>query len=282
MEPVDVARSPDGPELAIYDFGGDGDDLLLAHATGFHAHFWLPVVDHLRSSFRCWAFDERGHGRSATPADGRFAWEAYAADALAVVDRLGLSHPVAAGHSCGGALLLIAEADRPGTFPALWCYEPIVFPPAAPAHDGPNPLAAGARRRRATFPSFDAAYDNYAAKPPFDRLAPEALRAYVDHGFEPTDPGDDRGEVTLRCRPEDEAATYEMGRSHCGWDVLPTIGCPVVVASGETSDAVPPAIAERQVDRLPHGRVEVMTGLGHFGPGERPDQVAASIIRALA
>jgi pimeloyl-ACP methyl ester carboxylesterase len=278
MEPVDFARSSGGPDLAVYDFGGSGPDLLLAHATGFHAHFWVPVVEHLRDRFRCWAYDERGHGRSGTPADRLFAWEAYASDALAVIDAVGLSNPVAGGHSCGGALLLIAEADRPGTFPALWCYEPIVFPPAAPAHDGKNPLAAGARRRRATFPSIDAAYDNYAAKPPFNRLAPEALRAYVDHGFEPTA----GGEVTLRCRPEDEAATYEMGRTHRGWDILPTIGCPVVVASGETSDAVSPPIAALQVERLPHGRLEVMEGLSHFGPGERPDRVAASIISALS
>jgi pimeloyl-ACP methyl ester carboxylesterase len=34
-------------------------------------------------------------------------------------------------------------------------------------------------------------------------------------------------------------------------------------------------------DRLPHGRAEVMAGLGHFGPLQEPTAVAASIESAL-
>ena len=77
----------------------------------------------------------------------------FADDVLAVVDALGLDGCVAAGHSKGGASLLLAEERRPGTFAALWCFEPIVFPGGGPGPDGENPMAAGARRRRSTFPS---------------------------------------------------------------------------------------------------------------------------------
>ena len=32
-------------------------------------------------------------------------------------------------------------------------------------------------------------------------------------------------------------------------------------------------------ERIPHGQLEVMTGLGHFGPQQDPDACVASILR---
>jgi hypothetical protein len=52
-----------------------------------------------------------------------------------------------------------------------------------------SPMVIGARRRRATFASHQAAIDNYAAKPPLNGFTPDALRAYVVHGFAPDDDG---------------------------------------------------------------------------------------------
>jgi pimeloyl-ACP methyl ester carboxylesterase len=132
------------------------------------------------------------------PVDGDMAWSGVADDVLAVVDRLGLSDVRAAGHSMGGAALLMAELRRPGTTAALWLYEPIVFPTGGPAGGPageagrPRPggaLSAAARRRRPWFPSREAALANYASKPPLSRLAPAALRAYVEHGFRDVGPG---------------------------------------------------------------------------------------------
>jgi pimeloyl-ACP methyl ester carboxylesterase len=36
------------------------------------------------------------------------------------------------------------------------------------------------------------------------------------------------------------------------------------------------------VDRLPHGRLEVMPGVGHFGPMQDPDATAESMLRFAA
>jgi pimeloyl-ACP methyl ester carboxylesterase len=57
----------DGVVIQTYDWGGDGPPLLLAHATGLHAHIWLPLVQRLRSSFRCYAIDARAQGDSTAP-----------------------------------------------------------------------------------------------------------------------------------------------------------------------------------------------------------------------
>lgn len=268
----------DGTAIATYDFGGDGPDVLFLHATGFHAHTWLPVIEALRDGYRCVAADCRGHGDSGSPPDGDFAWERFAFDALAVVDGLGLDRPLGVGHSAGGATLLLAEQQRPHTFRALWCYEPVVFPPARQANSNGNGLADGARRRREVFSSYDDAYANYSSKPPFDALAPEALRAYVDHGFDAL-PG---GEVRLKCRGEDEARVYEGGSSHGAFEHLEEVTIPVFLAGGSQRGSFGMQVLGAQHDRLPRSELEIMEELGHFGPLEDPGRIAAAIRRCFS
>jgi len=262
--------SDDGARIAAYDFGGEGPPVLFAHATGFHAHAWLPVIAHLRDRFHCFAVDERGHGASPTPASGDFSWHRFGDDARGAAAALGLARPRAVGHSGGGAALLLAEEDHPGSWQELWLFEPVVFdrPP-----DPPNPIAAGALKRRRRFESRQAAIDNFASKPPFDAFAADALGAYVAHGFV----DDAEGGVTLACRPEDEAATYGGALTPDVWDGLPAVAVPVHVACGGASSHLPSDVLGRAVARLPRGELEIMDGLGHFAPFEDPHRVAASI-----
>ena len=269
--------STDGIDVAAWELGGEGAPVLLAHATGFHGKVWEPLASHL-DGLRRYSFDERGHGDSAAPEGFGFDWNGFAEDALAVVDGFGLERPYGVGHSAGGAALLLAEAARPGTFRALYVYEPVVMPfDGEPApHD--NPLSAGALRRREVFPSREEAFANFASKPPFSVLSADALRAYVDHGFADTDDG----QIRLKCRPADESQMYRMGSAHGAFAKFPEIQCPVVVACGADSDAFGPALIELQAARLPHARTEVLNCLGHFGPLQDPPAVAASILKAFA
>ncbi len=277
---VPTATNADGFGVAYYDLGGDGPPLLFAHATGFHAHVWQPVAERLADAFHCWAFDARGHGDTPAPPDGEFHWIGFARDAMAVVEAEGLVRPFGVGHSGGGAALLLAEITAPGTFRALYTYEPIAMPAAAAAQSraaSSNPLAEGARRRREVFASRQAARDNYASKLPMSTWDPAALDAYVDWGFDDLDDGT----VRLKCRGESEARTYEMSTRHGAFERLGEIGCPVVVAAGETSTALMPGITDLQAREIPNGHAEILPGLGHFGPMEDPAAVAASIRRAF-
>ena len=195
-----------------------------------------------------------------------------------------MERPFGVGHSAGGAALILAELERPGTFRALWCFEPVLpprmpgeMPPALPSNT--NPLAAGARRRREVFPSKDAAYENYASKLPFQVLDPEALRAYVDFGFDELDDGT----VRLKCRGEIEARTYEMAGGHGAVERLGELQCPVTfVCGGVTDTPFGPEFIARLAEAVPDGRTEVFDDLGHFGPLQDPDAIAASIRRAFA
>ena len=277
--PGPVVETSDGVAIATYDLGGDGPPLLLAHATGFHGRVWLPAAQTLRERFHCWALDFRGHGASGRPPAGDYHWDGFGRDLLAAVSGLGLERPFAAGHSGGGAAILLAEEARPGTFAALYCYEPVVPTDGTLARSpSAGDLAAAARRRRDVFASRAAAIANYGAKPPFRTFDPDALSAYVEWGFRDLPDGT----VQLSCRPEDEARVYEAVWGHQAYARLAAVSCPVVLASGG-ADAhfgveITAALAERISGPT---RIEVLEQLGHFGPLERPSVVGASIAATL-
>lgn len=261
--------SSGGVEIAVHDLAGAGPTLLVSHATGFHGRCYIPFAEALAERYHSIAFDYRGHGDTPHP-DSDVDWNRYGDDAEAMA--AALDPPIVAfGHSMGGACLLMAALRNPGLFRALVVYEPIVFPPSGIRPDGtPSPLSAGARRRRASFPSYAAAIENYAAKPPLGSFTPAALEAYVRHGFRQ---GDD-GEVHLKCRPEIEAATFDTGGGHHTWDHLGEIRTPVLVISGRPQELQPSMIARPVAELLANGSYLERPDLDHFGPMTHPDLVA--------
>ena len=272
------ATTPDGLTLALHDLGGHGPPALVVHATGFHGRVFAPLAHCLGDRFHVLAPDLRGHGESGVPADLDFDWVGFGTDVLTAVDALELDRPVGIGHSCGGAALLLAEQARPGTFSALYCFEPVVLSADDPTSpELSSSLAQASRQRREIFGSRREAYDNYASKLPLSVLDPRALAAYVDFGFEDLPDGT----VRLRCRGEHEALIFERSFDHPAFSRLATVRCPTLVACGSESDSFTTAALLPVAERLALGRLEVLAGLGHFGPLEQPAFVAASVIRAI-
>lgn len=278
-----VIDSLDGVKIVVHDFGGAGTPILLSHATGFHAHCWEPVAARLAATHRIFGLDHRGYGDADTVDPAEMSWRQYGDDALAAaryVSRLCDGMPVAGvGHSMGGASLLMAAHREPNLFDSLFVFEPIVFPPPDPA-SGPrpeSPLPAGARRRRSEFPSFEAALENFAAKPPLASFHPQAREAYVRHGFKPTSVG-----VELKCLPEHEARTYETGGTSGAWDDLPGVSVATWVLSGAPAPYQPSSFAFAVAERIPGATYVQYDEMGHFGPLEHPDTIAEMVERTLA
>lgn len=276
--------APDGVLLAVHELGGDGPMLLLGHATGYCSAVWGPVAGHLAGEFRCVGIDGRAHGQSGRPAPESFTRSLLATDVIAVLEALNQTAPAfGAGHSAGGTGLMLAEAERPGSFEGLWCFEPVFFPPRASSEDEDdegafNPLATAARGRRWQFADRDEARAHYAGRSPFRRFTPEALDAFVECGLVEDEAG---AGLRLACRPEDEGRFYETDDLEQGWYDLDKVGCPVTLATGDQPGAFGPAHAELLAGRLEFGQVEVLPGLSHFGPFEDPEAVARSIREAL-
>ena len=281
----DVA-STDGVTLRTFDFGDSGQPVLAAHATGFNALVWSPLVQALNDAHVV-APDFRAHGGSTIEPGAELDWDGFGDDVLATLDAYGWLNrfadepkPVGIGHSMGGAALLLAEQRRPGTFAALWVYEPIIFPPEVRIGmaDAENPLAIGARRRRSTFASREEAMATYASKPPMNSFDPAALAGYVAGAF--VDESD--GSVRLACRGEDESRVYGTASTCTAFEHLGEVTCPVIVVRGEMADFSPAAIAVPAAEALPHGELVAHNELSHFGPMENPTGLAAEITALIA
>lgn len=271
--------STDEVEIAVHDLGGEGPTLLLAHATGFCAAAYRPLAARLTARFHVVALDFRGHGDSTDPVDGAYDWTGMVDDVLAVT--AALDGPlVAFGHSMGGACVLAAERRAPGTFGRAFVFEPIVVPDSFADGESPgsNPLAASARRRRPTFASRSTALDRYASRPPLGSFRADVLWSYVDGGFEETSDG----QVTLKCRPEVEAATFEAPGKILS-SQLADVPIPVTLAIGLADPGPGPAdFGRHAIGFLSDGTLLEYPRLGHFGPFQDPDLVADDVLRFFA
>ena len=272
--------SSDHVSVAVHEFGGSGRPLLLSHATGFHGYCYLPIADELSDRFASYALDYRGHGDTARPENWTINWAQYGDDALAVARAVAPNGGlVGFGHSMGGACLLMAAHRDPSLFDLIVVFEPIVFPPRpADAEESPGPpsLSVGARKRRASFDSFDHAIANYASKPPMMNFDPDVVRLYVAHGFRPAPEG-----VRLKCDPETEAGTFDMGGHHDTWEVLPEIETRVVVLAGNVEEFGPAAIAEPVAERLANATYIQHNEWNHFAPFVDPAAMAREIAMAM-
>lgn len=283
MQSIWTVTASDGIELAVHDLGGRGPLLLLGHATGYCSATWRPVVAHLLEHFQCVGIDGRAHGGSGRPAPDAITRSLLPTDALAVLDTLAYTGPAyAAGHSAGAAGLMLAEAERPGSFGGLWCFEPVFFPPRSSSEeeddeDAFNPLASAARGRRWQFADRAEAREHYAARSPFRRFAPAALDAFLECGLVEDESGSG---FRLACRPEDEARFYELDLEQ-DWYEVEKVGAPTTFAAGDQPGSFGPRHAELLAGRVEFGQVEVLPGLSHFGPFEDPGAVARSILEAL-
>lgn len=270
--------STDGVILELHDLGGDGPNVLVAHATGFCAGAYRPFAARLAGhGFHVWALDFRAHGASSTPTRGDLSWHGMADDVLAVADAIGSGPLLGYGHSMGGACLLAAELRRPETLQRAVIFEPIILP-GSDAPPGGNQLATSARRRRMSFPTRPDALARYAGRPPLGTFRADALAAYVEHGFV----DNDDGTVTLACDPEHEAAVFEApGKPLVG--EVGGVSVPVVVGCGERDPAPGPAdFAPAVAAALPQGSLVRYPHLGHFGPFQDPDTMADDAAVAFA
>ncbi|MCE2855702.1 MAG: alpha/beta hydrolase [Ilumatobacteraceae bacterium] len=285
--------SADGTSIALHELSpatssNSSSPVLFSHATGFHAHCWQPIADVLRAELHCMAFDHRGFGDSQKVDPATLKWADYGDDALAAARATTERHAgaglIGVGHSMGGATLLMAALAEPSLFRALFIFEPIVFPPMPSTMSGDTPsnfLADGARKRRSSFDSFDAALTNFASKPPMNSFHPVARESYVRHGFA----GQPDGTVTLKCAPEHEARTYETGGAAPEWHELPGITVPTWVLCGRPEPLQPSRFAANVSEQLGNSTYVQWDEMGHFGPFTHPEELAGFIgrtVRALA
>lgn len=269
-----------GQVLALHDLGGAGREILFCHATGLHGWVWKPVADALSDTFHCWAVDLHGHGDSPMAPDDDYAWARFGEDVLRTTTAMGGSGLIGVGHSLGGAALIMAELERPGTFSQLLLFEPAIqtVPVSAtsPVRAHQERVVANTARRRPAFASRAAALENFARKPPLSELQAGALHAYVTHGLaESADGG-----ATLKCRPAVEAGIYARCYDH-DFSRLHKLTCPVTLFKGMCTEPEQHAAVGALGDKL-DAPVVALNDVGHLGPLQLPASFAATVAQRIA
>lgn len=265
--------STGGVTVRAHDMGGEGDALLICHATGLCGRAYAPLAAELARGFHVWAVDVRGHGDSDAPADGDFSWSRFAEDVVAVADAIACGPVVAFGHSMGGAVVVLAELLRPGLLTGAYLFEPGILPGRS-LPPGAHEFAEMAARRREVFPSRGDVLARFAVRDPYRTLRADALAAYAEHGFE--DQPD--GSVRLKCLPAHEALTFEGTKVSLadvgGLDLSLTVayGGRGAHPSAEAAPTIAAGFPRARLVRFDH--------LSHFGPLQDPESVAEDILAA--
>ncbi|HEY5059997.1 MAG TPA: alpha/beta hydrolase, partial [Gemmatimonadaceae bacterium] len=98
--------------LEVIDWGGIGRPVVLLAGNGQTAHSFDDFAPLLAQFYHVYGITRRGFGSSSRPATG-YRTDRRADDVLAILDSLGLKHPVVAGHSLGGEELSSIGSRRP-------------------------------------------------------------------------------------------------------------------------------------------------------------------------
>jgi 3-oxoadipate enol-lactonase len=134
-----------GGEIA-YDIQGSGPPLLLLHAFPLGMAMWEPQVRALSDVFRVVRFDARGFGGSP-PGDGLLSMERIAADAVSLLDLLGIPQAVVGGLSMGGYAAFALYRRSPERVRGLLLADTRAVPDSDEARKGRAELAEKVRQR---------------------------------------------------------------------------------------------------------------------------------------
>ncbi|MCB1705072.1 MAG: alpha/beta hydrolase [Halioglobus sp.] len=272
----------DGMSMAVMEWQGDGDPILLLHATGFHSRCWNQVVRQLPGR-HIYAADLRFHG--ASDSHGSPDWGLMTRDICQLIKKLGLNRLIGVGHSIGGHLVARAAARMPDCFRHLILIDPVIMSPeryaafkavAGTLHASDHPVS----RRKNTWQGASEMFERFKGRAPFNTWQPEVLRDYCDYALLPTDAN---AEYQLACDPINEAGIY---LNQEGNDIilqeLPNIVTPVTLlraAPGDedafdlSSSPTWPGLAAA----LPHCREIYLPQMNHFIPMQAPELVATYI-----
>ncbi|MEV5594963.1 alpha/beta hydrolase [Streptomyces sp. NPDC052496] len=244
----------DGRRLSYLDFGpAAGKPLLVLHGHFSEGRSFAPLAAELAPEWRVVAPDQRGHGESDRAPD--YSREGYVADAVALLDHLGLPSAAVLGHSMGGKNAYHLAARHPGRISALINVDdPVVI-----ADTGPSGIAFCLDWPRRT-PTREALLDGVGPAAP---LIAGQLRQEAD------------GSWRLPFVPEDVVAS-DLGVRGDHWPVWLGSDCPALLIHGRTSFLLTPELAAEMTERRPHTR-RVELDAGHFIPAEDPEGMAGAV-----
>jgi len=268
-------------DLCVFEWGvPGGQQVLLVHATGFHARCWDQVVAQLPEDWHIFALDMRGHGRSGNVEP--FAWPQFGDDLLKVCEMLGLQDAIAVGHSMGGHCVVHACGHGAKYFKHLVLVDPVILSPEAFKNSTRHQFASvddhPVARRRSNFATVTDMHDRYALRDPYATWDAKVFADYCEFGLVPSSNG---AGLELACPAKVEASIYMADFDINLYALIPTIEKPVVVlralprdASSQEVDFSASPTWPELADQFQRGQDVLLPELSHFIPMQDPSLVA--------
>jgi 3-oxoadipate enol-lactonase len=249
---------------------GEGAPVVLLHGHSLDLRTWDDLASVLVGhGFRVVRYDQRGHGRSASPPGG-YRWGDHADDLDAVLAATDSRPAHLVGLSKGGGIALEAALRRPDSVRSLLFVGPLV-PDVELAPELLGSFREFARLIRREGPQ--AAVERYWLAHPL------IASAHAHPGSR------ERVEAMTLAFPAGEYLASQRDPVDRPWrvdDRLGEIGVPTLVVVGSQDVAEFRAMARLVAQRVRNGRLEVVDGSGHLVPLERPEAFADLALRFVA
>ena len=271
-EPKSGDLTVNGLRLHYLDWGGEGEPIIVLHATGFLGRVYRPIAEALRSIGHVWSYDQRGHGDSGpAPSLDDYTWQNTMNDLAGFITAMGWKGVRAIGHSAGATAIGSLASERPGLISRAVLAEPVVHEaPAGPELAWSNPFVERTLKRKRVFDHVEAMFENFDAKPPYKTWRKDILLDYCEYGTRPSA----NGRRELKCAPETEARFYQAARDFNGLERILKAEVPILILFGERPDSLGATLSDKIARQLKHGRVVNVPGTGHFLPMEKPEVVS--------
>lgn len=249
---IDVHVQIDGPPGA--------PPLLMLHSLGTTLQVWDPQAETLARSFRVIRPDMRGHGLTGLT-QGPYTVEQLAADALGVLDALGVATTHVAGISIGGLIAQAIAARAPERVASLiLCDTAMVIPPPESWRD---------RARIVREQGIQA-------------IADAVMGRWVTAGFQTSPEAAGLRAMLLRTPAEGYAAAGEAIAAADLRGSTAKLTHPTLVLVGDQDQATPVAASEAIRDAIPHSNLEIVAGAAHIPTVEKPLEITDAIARFLS
>lgn len=273
----------DGTTLRYFDSGGEGPAIVLANGLGGPLSAWKHQIRHLANRYRVLSWDYRGLYGSALPPGNNpdLSIHAHVEDLLCILEATGVDKFALVGWSMGVQVALELYADHPDRVTHLVLINGTF---GRPLHGVGVPFArhflplAVERARR--MPYVGNAILQRASRWPETGLWLKRLGV-----ISKTLDQDLFNELVTDFGSLDLGLYFTMlgvlGK-HDAAHVLPAIRVPTLVVTGTRDLFTPPRLAEKMVERIPHGELLVVRGATHYAAAEYPELINLRLDKFLA
>jgi pimeloyl-ACP methyl ester carboxylesterase len=263
-------------EIFYRAFGRPGrTPVVILHGLSYFSYDWIEIAAALADNREVVALDMRGFGNSTWSPSKSYKVQNFAADILAVMDKLGWTQAVLVGHSMGGRNCTYTAAAHPDRVAKLVLVD-----------FSPTNAKAGSQRVTNTivdmtlpFKSLDEAMSYFKVDP---KNATDRQRARFEAYLMPHDGGlIPRRDLVFKenfRRIRDEGMKPDHGADL--WECLGKVQCPTLVLRGRSSDMFAPETVDK-VKATNKNITLVEVDGGHNIPGENPEGLKQAVKKFL-